>query len=399
MKTRRKAACLVAHSHLSMDPRVRREAAALVSDGWAVDIICLRGPDEARREDWCGTRVYRLPVRRRRGGGFARYLFEYLVFFLLALLVLSWLAPRRRYVLVQAHNVPDFLVFTALVPRLFRARIVLDIRDPLPDLYLSKFGGDRRHPLVRMTSWLEARSAAFADHVLTPGEPSRQRLIGRGIPCAKVTNILNSADPALFRPLPHRQRRGASDGRFTLIYHGGLFDRYGLDVAIRAVDRLRGELPGLRFLIGGYGEEADRLEQLVRDLGLEAHVQFAGWIAPERIMDFAAAGDLGVVPYRQDSFTDLIYPTKAFEYMAMNLPVIMSGLEGIVELFPDTPDLFVRPNDVGDLADRIRELILDPARLHRLNAAAGQAYACYCWEGQRQTYLSRIQALIDDRPS
>src|SRR5215212_3737468 len=170
MRNRPRRACMVVHSHLAMDPRVRREAAALLSDGLSLDIICLRGPGEARTETWNGARVYRLPVRRHRGSGFAVYMLECALFFLLATLCVSWLGLRRRYDLVHAHNLPDFLVFTAVLPRLLGARVVLDIHDPLPDLYASKFGQNQRHPFVRLTRWIEARSTAFADHVLTVGE-------------------------------------------------------------------------------------------------------------------------------------------------------------------------------------------------------------------------------------
>ncbi len=237
--SRTKAACIVAHTHLSMDPRVCREAEALLSDGWALDIVCLRGPGEPRTENWGGARVHRLPVRRHRGSGLLTYVIEYATFFVLATLYVSWLGLRRRYDLVQAHNVPDVLVFTAVLPRLLGARVLLDIRDPLPDLYISKFRGNQRHPAVRLTCWIEARSAAFADHVLTPGEPSRRRLVGRNIPPEKVTNILNSADPRLFPPVRHGGAEAGGNGRFTLVYHGGLFERYGLDLAIRAVHQLR----------------------------------------------------------------------------------------------------------------------------------------------------------------
>jgi len=54
-------------------------------------------------------------------------------------------------------------VIHALLPRLRGARVVLDIRDPLPDLYASKFGGSQRHPLVRLAELIawERFNAAF----------------------------------------------------------------------------------------------------------------------------------------------------------------------------------------------------------------------------------------------
>jgi glycosyltransferase involved in cell wall biosynthesis len=395
----RKAACIVVHNPLSMDPRVHREATALLSDGWSLDILCLRESGGPRDESWHGARVFQLPVRRHRGSGMAVYMMEYAVFFLLATVWLSLLGLRRRYDLVQAHNVPDFLVFAALLPRLLGARVLLDIRDPLPDLYASKFGGNNGHPMVRLTRWIEARSTAFADHVLTPGEPSRRRLLGRGVSQDKVTNILNSADPHLFPRTSPTDGEETTRSHFTLVYHGGLFERYGLDIAIRAVHRLRDDVPDLRFHIGGYGEEASNLKWLVEHLGLSERVCFVGWIPAAQIGAFVRGASLGVVPYRRDTFTDLIYPTKAFEYIAMGVPVIMSELAGIAELFSGVDDAFFRPADVDDLARHILLLYHDQRRLQRLIVAEEKAYAPYSWDGQRQEYLALVRRLVHSRHS
>jgi len=106
----RKVACVVAHTHLSMDPRARREAEMLLSDGWSLDIICLRGLGEPGSEYWGKASVHHLPVRRHRGSGIVTYLIEYVAFFVLAVLYVGWLGLRRRYALVHVHNLPDFLV-------------------------------------------------------------------------------------------------------------------------------------------------------------------------------------------------------------------------------------------------------------------------------------------------
>ncbi len=389
-----RTACIIAHSHFPMDPRVRREAEALLSDGWRVDIVCLRDRGELRADTWGQAKVHRLPVRRHRGISMAHYVIEYAMFFMLAALYVTLLGLRRRYDLVQVHNVPDFLVFAAASLRLFGARVLLDIRDPLPDLYLSKFGGNASHPLVRLACWIEARSTAFADHVLTPGEPSRQRLLGRSVPAQKVTNILNSADPELFAPVPRRGAEKSREGRFNLVYHGGLFRRYGLDIAIQAVHQLRDDIPGLQLRIAGRGEEADDLARLVEQLGLVDRVSLVGWVDSERIRELVADADLGVVPYRRDTFTDLIYPTKAFEYITMGIPTIIAGLAGVAELFPDVPDLFFRPDDVADLARHILLLYQEPQRLSRLAEAAQRAYAPYAWEGQRREYIALVERLV-----
>jgi glycosyltransferase involved in cell wall biosynthesis len=377
-------ACMVVHSYYPADPRVRREAEALLDAGWAVDIICLRGSLQRAVENCGGATVYRLPVRRHRGSGIGVYLLEYFVFFMLASLRLIWLQLRRRYDVIQVHTMPDFLVFVGLFPRLMGARVVLDIHDLVPELYMLKFGGNADHPIVRITRWAERQSCAFADHVLTAGEPFRRRLIARGVPGDKVTVVMNSADPRLFslrQPDTHRQ-----DGSFTVMYHGGLFERYGLHIAIQAVAKLHAQVPEIQLRIYGEGEAVTSLQSLIEELKAEAYISLGGFVPLDAIPGLVQQADLGVVPYLQNPFTDLLYPTKAFEYIAMGVPVIISRTGAIVELFAEVPDLFVDPGDVNQLAQRILELYQNPDRRVQLGDAARRAYAPHTWERQCQAY-------------
>jgi glycosyltransferase involved in cell wall biosynthesis len=389
---------MVVHSFYPDDPRVRRETEALLGDGWQVDVICLRGEGEAKHEDCNGAQVHRLAVRRHRGAGFAIYMLEYMHFFVLASVLLARLQVKKRFNVVQVHNMPDFLIFTAAIPKMLGARLVLDIHDLVPELYGSKFGGKPGHPAIRMARWTERRSGAFASQVLTAGEPFRKRLVERGTPSDKVTVIMNAADPNLFQAAKHAKSKvetgQSGKDSFVLMYHGGLFDRYGLDIAIKAVDKLRLQIPGIALHIYGQGEASADLARLVNNLGLHEHVLLGGFVPIDGIPALVAAADLGVVPYRQNPFTDLLYPTKAFEYIIMGVPVVMSSTGAVTELFPDVPDMFVPPEDVNALATRILDLYRDPRRLQALLEAAQRAYAPYAWENQRDRYLAVMRGLL-----
>jgi glycosyltransferase involved in cell wall biosynthesis len=389
---------MVVHSFYPDDPRVRRETEALLGDGWQVDVICLRGEGEAKHEDCNGAQVHRLAVRRHRGAGFAIYMLEYMHFFLLASVLLARLQVKKRFNVVQVHNMPDFLIFTAATPKMLGARLVLDIHDLVPELYGSKFGGKPGHPAIRMARWAERQSGAFASQVLTAGEPFRKRLVERGTPADKVTVIMNAADPNLFQADKYAKSKAetgqSGKDSFVLMYHGGLFDRYGLDIAIKAVDKLRSQIPGIALHIYGQGEASNDLARLVNTLGLHEHVLLGGFVPIDSIPALVAAADLGVVPYRRNPFTDLLYPTKAFEYIIMGVPIVMSSTGAVTELFPDVPDMFVPPEDVDALAARILDLYQDPRRLQALLDAAQRAYAPYAWENQRERYLAVMRGLL-----
>ena len=87
--------CMVVHAYYEGDARVRRYGESLAAMGHHVDVLALRAPDKAKREDLRGVHVERLPLSRRRGGTL-RYLFEYVWFTLLCGLVLTWRSRSDR---------------------------------------------------------------------------------------------------------------------------------------------------------------------------------------------------------------------------------------------------------------------------------------------------------------
>ena len=133
-----KKICMVCQSYYLRDPRVRREAEALADDGFEVDVITLRDKGELKKEKVNGVNIYRLPLMRKRGG-IIRYLFEYFWFFFLSPLFLLYLFIKKRYKLIQIHTMPDFLVFCALIPKIFKVKIILDVHEPMPELFVSKY--------------------------------------------------------------------------------------------------------------------------------------------------------------------------------------------------------------------------------------------------------------------
>jgi hypothetical protein len=134
-RTNKKRHCMVVHAYYPLgETRVEREALALIEQGYEVDVLCLRDQDEPAQEVTDGVNIYRLSVKRHRGRGPALQMLEYLAFFILVMAKLFVLHRQRRYGVVQAHNLPDFLVFSALWPKLTGARVILDLHDLMPEL-------------------------------------------------------------------------------------------------------------------------------------------------------------------------------------------------------------------------------------------------------------------------
>ncbi|HET9888399.1 MAG TPA: glycosyltransferase, partial [bacterium] len=146
-----KSVLMIVHSYCPNDPRVRREAEAIAERGDRVDVICLRDAGQRGKETIQGVTYWRLPLRRKRGG-VARYVFEYAALFVGAVTLSIPLQVMHHYRLVQAHNMPDLLVFAGFFPWLCGASVLLDLHDPVPELYRAKFGLSPNALLIRILS-------------------------------------------------------------------------------------------------------------------------------------------------------------------------------------------------------------------------------------------------------
>src|SRR5262245_48323578 len=125
--------CMIVQNYYPFaEVRVRREAEALVERGHSVDVVCRHHGEEPRRESVGSVTVHRIALGAKRWGLFSQ-LFDYLAFAFLAFLKVTQLHIRKRFHVVQAHNLPNFLVFAAVVPRLTGSRIILDIHDLMPE--------------------------------------------------------------------------------------------------------------------------------------------------------------------------------------------------------------------------------------------------------------------------
>lgn len=376
------------------DIRVEREGRALAARGHEVDVICARAGDEPRHEVIDGISVHRLPVHRQRGRGLARQMIEYVAFTAWAAAELLRLHWRRRYDVVQVHNVPDFIVFAALPAKLSGRPVVLDLHDLMPEFFASRFGGRMDGTKVRLVRWLERLSIGFADQVITVTDLWRSSLVERGFEPDRIAVVMNAPDESLYARREPELRSGPP---VTVIYHGTLTHRYGIDLLIRAVDEARSRIP-LRLLLHGRGEMVPEIERLIEELRLGDTIDFTTTrLSSADLADKIASADIGVVPNRNDVFTDGILPTKLMEYAALGVPAIVARSRAAEQYFSDEMVHYVPPGDVTSIADAIVELGNDPERRLQL-ARQAQAFTNeHPWTAEAEVYTRLIERLAAGR--
>jgi glycosyltransferase involved in cell wall biosynthesis len=384
--------CHVAYTFYETDNRVIRYAEELAERGAQVDVLALRAPGQARSGYSRGVRVFRIQRRAVDETGAWTYLVKLLWFFIQSTVFLTILQLRRRYDVVHVHNVPDFLVFAAVIPKVMGARIILDIHDILPELYAEKFGAAPDSAVFRGLLLIERLSCRFADHVIVANHLWHERLVRRAVPSPKCTTMLNYPDLRLFKPVPDEKKR--RDGKFIILYPGSLNHHQGVDVAIKAFALVRDRMPDAEFHIYGDGPTRSELVRLNEELGVDSRVKILECLPISEISKVMASADVGVVPKRADGFGNEAFSTKILEFMACGVPVIVSRTQIDAHYFDDTLVRFFASGDEDDLAEALCR-VYD----HRSNHAewirtALDFAVSHSWQVRGADYRRLIESLV-----
>lgn len=382
---------MVAYTNYRSDPRVIRAAEAATAAGFFVDFLCLRRGDESEAETIRGVRLLRLNQVRYRGGGLLRYMLAYLEFFVRCLCKTTFLFLRHRYRVIHVNNIPDFLVFSAIIPRMLGARILLDIHDPMPNTFSSKFKSGEDGLFFKLLLWQEKISAHFAHRVLTVHEPVKQAiLVGQhGLPEKEVEVIANFPDDSIFQLRDSYSATGA----VRMVFHGTILERYGLRTAIAALEAVR-DRSQLSLRIIGEGDFSSKLKQLIAERGLHDCVEFINQAFPvELIPAMIADCNLGFVPLERSSMTHYGLPLKMLEYIALGLPVITVRNAAISYYFCEEDCLFYESNDAESLRRLFERVLAEPELLTEYHRRSVALRSRFIWSGERTKYTGLLRRL------
>jgi glycosyltransferase involved in cell wall biosynthesis len=384
--------CHLAYTFYENDNRVIRYAQTLAERGDHVDVIGLRRPGQSRIDSTGAVNLSRIQRRSISERSAWAYLAKVLWFFIKSTCLLTFRQLRSPYDVVHVHNVPDFLVFAAWLPKLRGARIILDIHDILPELYAGKFASTEHSLVFRSLLRVERMSCRFADHVIVANHLWHEKLVRRTVGEERCTTIMNHPDLRLFRPLPPEERR--RDGRFVFLYPGTLNHHQGLDLAIEAFALVRHRMPGAELHIYGEGPARASLLKLAEERGCAQSVKIMDRVPLVDVCRVMAAADAGIVPKRGDGFGNEAFSTKTLEFMASCVPVIVSRTKVDQYYFDDTLVQFFTPGDTQDLARAALEVYEGRSR-HEAWIAKARAFAVQnSWQERADDYRMLVDSVV-----
>jgi len=385
---------MVVYSYFPQDVRPRREAEALINAGYTVDIICLRLPDQTKFENIWGVDTHRVNISKSRSSK-RKYIFLYASFFIRSFFLLNRLFVKNRYAVIHVHNMPDFLVFLSVIPKLFGSKVILDLHDPTPEMLVTKFAEDRDSWLIKMLKWQERASIRFAHKIITTNKSFLDKFISRGCPPDKINIVMNSPQESIFNKFVNKSKNKSDENKYVVMYHGIIIKRYGLEELVNAINLLKDKIPGLELRVYGTGEDLSLFLEMVRKLNLENIVKYFGQVSIEKIAETIPECDVGIIPNRLNPFTQINFPTRIFEYLHMKKPVVVPRTQGINDYFDEGSILYFDAGDAENLANVIFNVYSDPGKTLEVVNKGYEIYQKHRWENQSKHLVKTYEELLN----
>ena len=211
---------------------------------------------------------------------------------------------------------------------------------------------------------IERRLGTFTDGFIFECRYSAERYAQAvGTPAAEWRVIPNGLMANEFAP------RVADADASDVLFVGELRHLKGVDILLNALGRIN-HTRRVGATIVGDGPDAESFKRLARQLGIDAHVRFAG------AMPAAAAFKLGhilAMPSRAESF-----PYIVLEAAAAGIPILATRVGGIPEIVAGTDTQLLPANDVGALVDALEATLARPdvavAKAERLRTRIGERF-------------------------
>ena len=325
--------------------------------------------------------VYRTWIFVSRSRSVLARLLNYFSFVITSFFRLLFL-PRADYLICESP--PLFLGFTAvMISWLKGSRLIFNVSDLWPES-AEKLQIISNKPLISLAYALE--KWIYKNSYLISGQTKGiVDSITKRFPSKKVVWFPNGVDFDFFEGQHEdflwRKTLSIKDTDFVLLYAGIIGHAQGLDVLLHAAEKLRDH--AVKFVIVGDGPEKESLIRMAKEKSL-GNVIFQPNLQKAKIPSLIKACDAYIVPLKKlDLFKGAI-PSKLFEPLALGKPILL-GVDGEArQLFIEEgkAGLYFEPEEAGELAERIKVLISDPALVVSLGEQ-GQRYVKEHFDRQR----------------
>jgi|CXWL01.1.fsa_nt_gi glycosyltransferase involved in cell wall biosynthesis len=392
-----KRICYVFQDQYPWDVRVEKICDSLASQGIETHIVS-RNRDGLPRIESSSDRVtiHRLPKGSSR---IIRNVLNFPAFFspiwLKAIISTVW---RTHSDLIIVRDLP--LAIAAWIAGKITGRpVILDMAENYPAMIQDTWryrGPQWIDYLIRNPATLrlvESYILPKMDGVLVVSEASAKRIGNLGVREEVISIVGNT--PIVQRAANSKvvdQVREMSD--FILTYVGGLEETRGLDVVVRAIQKVAQVKPNVLVVLVGKGTSELTLRRLASELRVEKHIVWMGWRDPEVVPSIIQASDVCLVPHYVTEHTDTTIPNKIFDYMLQKKPVIVTHAKTLSEIVHHSRcGLVYRDTSPDELAESIVQLHSKELREQMGNAGYHAVLNTYNWDMDARHLLDAVSKL------
>ena len=394
----RKILIIVENLPVPFDTRVWQEATTLAENGYLVSVICPKGKGyDADYEYLKGVHVHRhdLPAEGNGALGYAR---EYFCALREELRLAKRIYKERGFHVIHGCNPPDDIY---MVARRFKKKgvdYVFDHHDICPELFEAKFG-KASGILYKSQLWLERQTYKHCAFAFVTNESYKQIAISRGGMKEDKVFVLRSG-PKLERlkitPAKSEIKRGR---RFMVGYVGVIGQQEGIEYLLKAAKYIKEELhrDDIFWGVVGGGPHLEALRKQSHEMGLDDILEFTGRVSDEVLLDYLNTADVCVNSDEYNAMNDKSTMNKILEYMALGKPIVQFDLtEG--RFSAQEASLYAEPNNAIDMADKIIQLLDNPAKRKEMSEYGRQRIVNeLSWEHTSRALLERYDKYFKQR--
>jgi glycosyltransferase involved in cell wall biosynthesis len=293
---------------------------------------------------------------------------------------------RGKYDVVYATSPPFFVGAAGLwLSRWKNAKFVFEVRDVWPQSAVEL--GELHNPLIiRLAEWLENAFYEKAERIIAVTQGIYDTLAKRGFSPPKLRLVLNGTNTEVFanRGNHLKARLGLQD-KFTVLYAGIFGIAQGMEQLVDLVECLKSN-SDVHFLFIGEGPLKQKVIELKEEMFL-SNLTLLDEIARENIADYISAADCCLVPLKNKPLFLGALPSKMFDFMACEKPVIVSvdgEAKRVVE--ESGAGIFAEPENTEQMTWAILRLKNSPEECRRMGKA-GRAFV--------QQHFSRRQKALE----
>lgn len=343
------------------DPRVENEAVSLVKAGHEVFLFCLHYGQQKQSEVINGIEVKRYLSNTLEYKVSALAYTIPLYTFLMKRKIRQFIKENK----VEVLHIHDIRIAGAVfgVNKKYKLPTVLDLHENRPEImrfypHLLRFPGKY---VISSKKWKnkEEEFIRKATTVIVVTSEAKDEIKKRlPIDTDKIVEVPNTVRQSFYKnPRVYPEILKQYSNSFVVLYIGDTGLRRGLKTAIKSVHLIKNKIENIKLVIVGKNTTDIILKNLVKNLQVEAHVDFLGWKDQSLFQSYILSSAICISPLHRNVHHDTTYANKIFQYMSLGRPVLGSNASAQEKIIKKAnAGLIHQDRDVQDFSNKVLEL-------------------------------------------